>query len=76
MTFGQRMRYYRQKINASQADIELKTGIPQTTLSRWENDSAEPRITELILLATAYGVTIAELLSDSNQQSTALPRTG
>lgn len=76
MTFGQRLRSIRKNRNATQADVESTTGIPQTTLSRWETDKAEPVASDIVKLAAALGVTIAELLDATDQQAACLPKTG
>lgn len=61
-TLGQRLRYYRSLSNKSQKQVENETGIPQTTLSGWENDSYEPKATEIKLLAECYSISIHQLL--------------
>lgn len=67
MTIGQRLKIFRRKIRKSQKDIEGEVGIPQTTLSGWENDISEPTASDIVKLSTALCVTVTELLSDSPQ---------
>ena len=76
MTFGQRIRFYRQRINKSQKIIEAETGIPQTTQSGWENDKTEPTVSDAQKLAAALGVTLAELIEGQDQPAAGLPNTG
>lgn len=65
MTFGQRIRFFRNRVKKSQKDVENETAIPQTTLSGWETGISEPRASELQKLAAALGVSIADLMDDS-----------
>jgi len=69
MTLGQRLRYYRDLLQKSQKQVENETGIPQTTLSGWENDGYEPKATELKLLANCYQVSVHKLLGIGEQQT-------
>lgn len=66
MTFGKRLRFYRQqkKKPMTQKDLERESGIPQTTISDWENDKSEPTASDIVKLAAALGVTVNELLGD------------
>ena len=68
MTLGTKIRYYRNHQKKSQKDIAVRTGIPQTTLSGWENDKSEPTISDAKKLAIALGVTVNELLDDKIPQ--------
>lgn len=64
MLFGQQLRAIRRKQKLTQMEVETKSGIPQTTLSRWERDQGEPTASDIIKLAAALGVTVNELLGD------------
>jgi len=72
VTFGKRICFLRLRIGKSQKKIEVETGIPQRTLSDWENDKSEPCVSDAVKLASALGISISELIGD---QPT-LPRTG
>lgn len=65
MMFGQRLRQIRKKQKKTQKDLEVATGIPQTTISGWEACKFEPQISDAQKLAIALGVSIAELLDDT-----------
>lgn len=65
MTFGSRMREFRTGLNQSQAIIASKTGIPQTTISDWENDKSEPTVSDIMKLSSALGVSISKLLAEN-----------
>ena len=67
MLLGERIRFFRNRASKSQKDIEAETNIPQTTLSGWETGVSEPRASELQKLATAFGVTVTELLTEQTQ---------
>jgi len=66
MTLGARLRGMRKVAKESQIGLSIKTGIPQTTISDWENDKSEPTASDIVKLATALGVTITELLGESD----------
>lgn len=70
MALGQKIKHFRQRAKKSQRDIQVDTGIPQTTLSGWEAEKFEPKASELQKLATALGVSVAELLSDQPAATT------
>jgi len=72
VTFGKRICFLRLRIGKSQKRIEAETGIPQRTLSDWENDKSEPKVSDLPKLASALGISTSELIGD---QPT-LPKTG
>lgn len=50
-TPGQRMQEWRKTAGLSQHEISLKTEIPTTTLSRYENDVFYPEIRNALRLA-------------------------
>lgn len=67
------MKTYRKKSRMTQSDIAEKTGIPQTTISRWENSQGEPTLSDAYKLATALNVTVNDLLEDTEPE---LSKTG
>lgn len=64
MDFGKRIHSLRLKLGKSQKMIEGETGIPQRTLSDWENSKSEPCVSDIIKLAVAFNVTVAELFAE------------
>ena len=66
-TFGKRFQILRKKSCKSQKAIEAETGIPQRTLSDWESGRFEPRVSEVLKLAPALGVSITELFTELQQ---------
>lgn len=63
-TFGQRLRQARTDAGLSQSDLERASGIPKTTLSRYENDHILPSIHSLQMLADALGVQEGALIAE------------
>lgn len=62
MKFGNRLKMYRKKLNETQSSISLKSSIPQTTISDWENNKYEPTVSDVLALSKALNVTVSELL--------------
>lgn len=75
-SLGERLKDYRKQAKKSQKFIEAETGIPQNTLSGWENDKSEPTISDARKLAVALGISLVELIEGKDQQAACLPRTG
>lgn len=73
MQLGDKLRFFRNKVSKSQKKVGAETGIPQTTISGWENGISEPTLSDAHKLANALGVTVNDLLDDTDQ---GLPRTG
>ena len=67
MTFGERLKKIRQSVQKSQKQIQIETGIPQTTLSGWENDISEPTASDIIKLATVFNITVTQLLEGDEE---------
>ncbi|MBP2652207.1 MAG: Helix-turn-helix domain [Firmicutes bacterium] len=65
MAIGRLIRKFRQAANKSQKALQDETGIPQTTLSGWENNKTEPQATQLRKLALALGVSVGELIGEN-----------
>lgn len=43
MSKAEKIRYVREKLQLTQAELSKKCGIPLVTLSRWETSSQTPR---------------------------------
>lgn len=59
------LKFYRKKAGFSQAELAKRCGISSDSISRYEKGTREPRISELIKLSVALGVTEADLLKKS-----------
>lgn len=68
-TFSKRLRYLRRLAGKSQKQIFKETGIPQTTISCWENAIGEPSVSDLPKLAVALGVSVSDLLDESQARA-------
>ena len=61
---GKAIRETRKKLKMSQARLSELTGIPQTTISGWEN-GLEPNIKEIKMIAAALKCPYQELIDDT-----------
>ncbi|GAW28559.1 helix-turn-helix domain-containing protein [Carboxydocella sp. ULO1] len=71
MTFGSKLRHWRKYRKMTQQELGKITGIAQTTISDWENDKFLPDIDAAVKLATALGVSLAELIEDGPKDKSA-----
>ena len=62
LNYGESLKYHREANNLSQTALSKATGIPQTTISAYENGTNIPSIVNCILLADFYGITLDELV--------------
>ena len=72
---GQRLQAIRTEQGLSQGDIEKKTGLLRSYLSRVENGHTVPSIETLGKLATALSVPIAELIDSDGKSKSEPPLT-
>lgn len=56
------LKYQREYAGLSQSALSKATGIPQTTISAYENGTNIPSICACITLADFYGITLDELV--------------
>ena len=63
--FGERLHALREQAGLSQAAIAKKLGIAQRSYSAWEREPVALRHDQLVTLAGALGISLAELLGDS-----------
>jgi len=68
-TFSKRLRYLRVLAGKSQQQIYKETGIPQTTISCWENAIGEPSVSDLPKLAAALGISVSDLLGETQSKA-------
>ncbi len=61
-TINIKIKVLRLKLKITQAELALKIGIPQSTISKWENGKREPSINQLITLAKFFKCTTDYLL--------------
>jgi transcriptional regulator with XRE-family HTH domain len=58
-----RIKENRIKIYGTQGRLAKQIGKPQATISRWESGDQTPSYENLVLLAGAYGKTVAEFVN-------------
>jgi transcriptional regulator with XRE-family HTH domain len=62
--FGDNVRRVRLSRKASQEMLSHQTGLHRTEIGKLEQGVVEPRLTTLVILAHALGVTLDELVAD------------
>jgi DNA-binding XRE family transcriptional regulator len=58
MSFGHHLRALREGAGLTRAALARKTGVPASTLRRWERDQGFPGLPTLVRLAAALGVPV------------------
>lgn len=66
MHFGKRISAHRKELKLSQAELSDKLGVTSQAVSKWECGTALPNLDLLLELSHLYGVSINELLEDSD----------
>ena len=69
MLIGFRLRQLREERNLSQSDIELRTGLLRTYISRIENGHISPSLETLEKLSTALGLKLYQVLCEPDVPS-------
>lgn len=67
MSVGERIQYYRKKLSMSQEELAKKLFVSRQTISLWETDQTLPTIENLLLLKDIFGVSIDNILCDSEE---------
>ena len=65
MTFGENLKRIRKERGLSQEEVAQKLFLSRQSISKWENDSAEPGVESLKAMADLYHVSIDELVMRS-----------
>ena len=60
-TMGQIIRRLRKERNLTQEELAEQLNITYQAVSRWENDTGMPDISQIVPLASVFGVTSDEL---------------
>ena len=61
-TFGDNLRYYLSQYGMTQGELADRTGLDQSTISRYVNGTVAPGIRAIVNIANALGVTTDELI--------------
>lgn len=72
MTLGQRIAQNRKDLGISQEELGARLGVSRQAVSKWETNAATPDMANLIALAKAFGVSVAEL-TETAEPSAPLP---
>ena len=59
---GETLKAYRMERNMTQEFVAEKIGVSRQAVSKWENGTSEPCVSNLMALAKLYGVAVEELL--------------
>ena len=66
MNYGERLREVRKSKGMSQYRLSKLSGVPQTTLSQYENKGSEPGIDILKRLCSALEISVSDFLDETN----------
>ena len=66
MTLGEKLKEIRKRFGLSQEQLAEITNVSRQAITKWENDSGIPDISNLQELSKVFGVTIDYLLDDEN----------
>ena len=67
MTLGENLRRLRMEKGLSQEEAAQVLFVSRQSVSKWENNQAEPGVANLRALARLYGVTLDQLLSEESE---------
>ena len=66
MNIAQKIKTERKANKWTQAELAEKTGLPQSSISEWENGTKMPTAPAIIKLCDAFEITADELLGRSD----------
>ena len=69
MTLGENLKRLRTEKGLSQEEVAGQLFLSRQTVSKWENNQAEPGVENLKALARLYGVTLDQLLGEEFRQN-------
>lgn len=68
MTVGQKIKFYREKLDISQRALSEVSGVHPVSIRKYETDVRSPSVETLIKLANALQVNITDLLPDNDEK--------
>ncbi len=68
MNIGANLRRLRQDMGVTQEAVAARIGVLPQTVSKWEREDGLPDITQLVPLASYFGVTVDELLGRDREE--------
>lgn len=69
MTWNEKIKFYREQIGYTQRDLAGYLGVEPGTISKYELGLIEPKIDNIKILSELFGVSIDELLSNSEDKN-------
>lgn len=71
MTLGEKITKLREENNLTQQDLAQKLNYTAQAISKWENNTSEPKLDTLREIAKIFNVSLAELLEEGKQETVA-----
>ena len=68
------LRYIREQNGLSQIQLQMKTGIDQAMLSRYESGERTPSVEKLLILSRYFGTSVDYLLDLSDEPTPYPPK--
>lgn len=72
MTLGEKLKACRSSKGISQEKVAELVGVSRQAVTKWENDQTTPSSDNLMALASIYGVSLDELVSEKQN----IPKAG
>lgn len=69
MTFGERLKYFREQRRMTQEQLAIQIGVAKTTITGYERGNREPDVAKIKKLAVALGISGNELLGLEQKKS-------
>lgn len=70
MTLEEQIKYYRKQVGLSQEKMAEKIGVSRQAITKWENGTGTPDISNLMAIAELFQISIDELLSNEKSEKT------
>ena len=67
MTLGQKLKEIRKRFGLSQEQLAEIMNVSRQAITKWENDTGLPDVSNLQELSKVFGITVDYLLNDENQ---------
>jgi len=68
MTLEEQIKHYRKQAGLSQEKMAEKIGVSRQAITKWENGTGTPDITNLVAIADLFQVSVDELLSNEKAE--------
>ena len=68
MTLGEKLKSCRTKKKLSQEKVAELVGVSRQAVTKWENNQTVPNSNNLITLASIYGISLDELVTEKQEE--------